>query len=67
MAIGQMLDQTGLQPSARVFARSSLGVVTLYGYPASDRTAFEVIRAVSRVSGIQRLISRLETVAATTS
>lgn len=60
LAIGQTLDRSGLQPSARVFARSSLGVVTLYGYPASDRTAFEVIRAVSKLSGIQRLISRLE-------
>ena len=60
-AIGQMLDRSGLQPSAQVFARSSLGVVTLYGYPSSDRTALKVIRAVSKIPGIQQLISRLET------
>jgi osmotically-inducible protein OsmY len=61
MAIGRLLDRSGLQRTAPVFARSSLGVVTLYGYPTSDRAAFEVIRAVSKISGVQRLISRLET------
>ncbi len=60
MAVGQALDEAGLQRTARVYARSSLGEVTLSGYAPSATAVAEVLRAVARVPGVRTTKSLLE-------
>ena len=63
--IGLALDRAGLQRTAQVYARSSLGEVTLFGYAPSPRALDEIVRAVSRVPGVRRAQSRIEVQAPT--
>ncbi len=59
-AIGLALDQQRLGRDAEVYARSTLGEVTLYGTVSSQRQAEEIVRAVVRVPGarlVQNLLS----------
>jgi osmotically-inducible protein OsmY len=58
-SIGLALDRTGLQRRAKVFARSNLGRITLYGSAASGQLADDVVREVTRVPGVRQVNSRL--------
>ncbi len=60
MDIGLALDRAGLQRAAQVYARSSLGQVTLFGYAPSSRALDEILRVVSRVPAVRRAQSRIE-------
>jgi osmotically-inducible protein OsmY len=52
-AIGLALDRQALSHGADVYARSSLGEVTLYGTASSPRHAEEIIRAVAKSPGVR--------------
>ena len=52
LAIGGALERAGLTHVAHVYARSSLGDVTLYGEAPSPQVADEIVRAVSRLPGV---------------
>jgi osmotically-inducible protein OsmY len=58
-AVGHALDATGIQRSAQVYARSSLGAVTLSGY-ATAAAAAEAVRVVSRVPGVRGVSNRIQ-------
>lgn len=58
-SIGLALDRSGLQRRAQVFARSSLGRVTLYGSAATRQLEDDVVREVSRVPGVRQVDSLL--------
>lgn len=60
-AVGQALHEAGLQRTARVYVRSSLGKITLSGYAPSAALAAEVLRVVSLVPGVRATRSLLET------
>ncbi len=63
-ALGQLLDRSGLQRSADVYARSSLGEVTVFGRAGSPGTVREILRAISQTPGVRAVRSRLEVRAA---
>ena len=54
-AIGLALDRQGLGRDAEVYARSSLGQVTLYGTASSPRQAEDIVRAVAKVPGVRQV------------
>jgi osmotically-inducible protein OsmY len=58
-SIGLALDKSGLQRRARVFPRSNLGRVTLFGTASSPQQAADVTRAVEGISGVREVESRL--------
>jgi len=60
LAVGRALDRAGLTRVARVYARSSLGDVTLYGEAPSPRTAEDIVRAVSALPGVHSARSLLQ-------
>ena len=60
IALGQLLERSSQQQSSDVYARSSLGEVTLFGYAPSARAADEIARTVSRTPGVRTVNSRLE-------
>jgi osmotically-inducible protein OsmY len=62
--IGLAIDRAGLSRNSDVFARSSIGVVTLFGYAPNPTAAEDIIRAVGAVRGVREVVSRLETAAA---
>ncbi|HUF52741.1 MAG TPA: BON domain-containing protein [Dehalococcoidia bacterium] len=62
--IGLAIDRSGLSHHADVYARSSIGVVTLFGYVPNAAADDDIIRAVVAVPGVREVISRLETAAA---
>lgn len=62
--IGLAVDKAGLSRNAQVYARSALGVVTLYGDATSAAVADDVARAVGRVPGVREVVNRLEIAAA---
>lgn len=53
LAIGQAMERAGFHRSAAVYARSSLGDVTLYGEAPSPRIADDIVRAVSRLPSVR--------------
>ena len=57
--IGLALDRSGLARDAEVFARSSLGEVTLYGSAPSPRVVEDIVRTVARVPGVREVKSQL--------
>jgi osmotically-inducible protein OsmY len=57
--IGLALDRAGLARRAQVFARSSLGRVTLYGRAPNHQLADDVVREVVRIPGVRNVESRL--------
>jgi len=59
-AVGTALDRAGLQRVAAVYARSSLGDVTLFGEAGSPAAIEEIIRAVSQLKGVREVASRLK-------
>jgi osmotically-inducible protein OsmY len=54
-AIGLALDRQGLGRDAEVYARSSLGEVTLYGSVSAPRQADDIVRAVAKVPGVRQV------------
>ncbi len=54
-AIGLALDRQALSHGANVYARSSLGQVTLYGTAPSPRLAEDIIRAVAKAPGVRQV------------
>ena len=58
--IGAALDRAGLTHTAEVYARSTLGRVTLYGSASSEAVAAEAARVVARVPGVRRVENRIE-------
>jgi osmotically-inducible protein OsmY len=54
-AIGLALDRQGLGRDAEVYARSSLGEVTLYGSVSSQRQADDIVRAVEKAPGVRQV------------
>ena len=54
-AIGLALDRQGLGRDAEVYARSSMGEVTLYGSVSSLRQADDIVRAVAKVPGVRQV------------
>lgn len=60
IAIGQALERAGLFHGARIYVRSNLGDVTLYGFVPSLAYIEEVLRTVHRVPGVRSVTSRLE-------
>jgi osmotically-inducible protein OsmY len=60
LAIGQALERTGLTHATRVYARSSLGDVTLYGEAPSPQVADDIVRAVSRLPGVRSVRTLLQ-------
>jgi hypothetical protein len=59
LAIGLALEREGFTHTARVYARASLGHVTLYGEAPSQRAAEDIARAVSHVPGVRSVRSLL--------
>jgi osmotically-inducible protein OsmY len=59
LAIGRALDSAGLQHHAEVYPRSLLGEVTLFGRADSAAQVDEIARAVSHVSGVRSVTSRM--------
>lgn len=60
LAIGQALDRAGFTHATHVYARSSLGDVTLYGEAPSPQVADDIVRAVSRLPGVRSVRSLLQ-------
>ena len=60
LAIGRALERAGLTHVAHVYARSSLGDVTLYGEAPSAQAADDIVRAVSRLPGVRAVRSLLQ-------
>lgn len=60
LAIGGALERAGLTHSAHVYARSSLGDVTLYGEAPSPQVADDIVRAVSRLPGVRAVRTLLQ-------
>ncbi len=54
-AIGLALDRQGLGRDAEVYARSSMGEVTLYGSVSSQRQADDIVRAVAKAPGVRQV------------
>lgn len=61
--LGLMLDRTGLDHRAEIHGRANLGEVTLFGYAPSQEAIDEIVRAVSLVRGVRRVISRMQVAA----
>ncbi len=59
-AIGLALDAAGIGRHSRVYDRSSLGKLQLYGYVPSGDARDEVVRVAEGVAGVREVISRLE-------
>lgn len=64
--IGLAIEKAGLSRHSEVYARSSIGVVTLFGYAPSATAADDIIRAVGTVPGVREVVNKLETTAAAT-
>jgi len=60
LEIGQALSRSGLQGGADVYARSTLGEVTLFGSAPSVAEVDDIVRVVSRVPGVRSVRSRIE-------
>jgi len=60
MAVAQALDRAGLFRTATVYARSSLGEVTLFGYAPSAAMVAEIVRIASQTPGVRSMANRLE-------
>ncbi|MBI2913088.1 MAG: BON domain-containing protein, partial [Chloroflexi bacterium] len=60
----QALERAGALRDAMVYARSSLGDVTLFGYAPSAAVVEEIVRRASAVPGARSVTSRLEVRAA---
>lgn len=60
LEIGQGLSRSGLQRGADVYARSTLGDVTLFGSAPSVRAVDDMVRVISRVPGVRRVRSRIK-------
>ena len=58
--IGAALDGAGLTHTAEVYARSTLGRLTLYGSAPSLATAGEAARIVARVPGVREVENRIQ-------
>lgn len=58
--VGLAMEQAGIQRSAEIYVRSSLGDVTLTGYAPSAEMADEAVRVVSRAPGVRRVTNRIE-------
>jgi osmotically-inducible protein OsmY len=63
-AIGLALDKAGLSRHSDVYARASIGVVTLFGSASSATAADDVVRAVDAVPGVREVVNKLEVAAA---
>jgi osmotically-inducible protein OsmY len=61
LAIGQAMERAGFTHAAHVYARSSLGEVTLYGEAPSPQVSDDIVRAVSRLPGVRSVRSLLQT------
>ncbi len=59
-AIGLALDREGVSRHSEIYARSSLGVVQLYGYVLSEAARDYAVRAAAAVPGVREVTSRLE-------
>lgn len=59
MLMGQALEREGLFHDGNVAARSVLGVVTLYGFAATQRAIDDIIITVQRVPGVRTVRSKL--------
>jgi osmotically-inducible protein OsmY len=57
-AIGLALDRAGVRSD--VYARSNLGVVTLYGYAPSAAAVDDITRTVAGVHGVRKIVSRMD-------
>jgi osmotically-inducible protein OsmY len=55
--IGRALERAGLQHRAEVYARSTLGEVTMFGRAPSNATVEETTRVVSQVPGVRSVAS----------
>ena len=59
-AIGLALDGAGVGRHSKIYARSSLGKLQLYGYVPSGAARDEAVRVAAGVAGVREVASRLE-------
>lgn len=59
LVIGQALERAGVQHRAEVYARSTLGEVTLFGHALSPAAVDEITRVVTQVPGVRNVTSRM--------
>lgn len=58
--LGWALERAGVQRSASVYGRSSLGTVVLYGHAPATHVVEDAIRTASHVSGVRGVKSRVQ-------
>lgn len=58
--LGWALERAGVQRSASIYARSSMGNVTLFGRAPSARVVEDAVRAASEVDGVRSVTNRVE-------